>query len=322
MRLLHGLAAAGLLLCASAGVSNAADFPNRPITLINPWAPGGPADIHLRALAAQAEKVFKQPVVVENKPGAGGTLGPATMAATAKPDGYTIAELPVGIFAVPAMQKVSFDPAKDFTYIIHLTGYRFVTIVRNDAPWKTWQELAAYGKENPGKLRYASTGTGGALHLGMEEIARGAGFKMTHVPFRGASEQIAALLGGHVEVVPTGGLAFQLIESGQARPLLFWTEKRNAKFPDVPALADVGIKPQVDPNSPYGLGGPKGMDPAVVKILQDGFKQASETPEVMKTLDTIQQDYVYRSSEDYKAYALQQIEAYKKFIDELGLAKH
>ena len=319
---------AALLLFAAAvapafpGASHAQEkFPSRPITLINPWSPGGPVDIHFRALAAQMEKILGQPVVVESKPGAGGTLGPATVAATAKPDGYTLTEIPVGLFSVPAMQKVSFDPAKDFTYIIHLTSYRFVTLVRADSPWKTWKELVAYGKEHPRELRYGSTGAGGALHLGMEEIASLAGFKMTHVPFKGASEQVAALLGEHVQVVPTGGLAVQLIEANQARPLLFWTKAKNPRFPDVPTLTDEGIDPALDPSSPYGIGGPKNMDPKIVRILHDAIKQASETPEVRQVLEQIQQDYTYMNSEDYTAYALKQIGASKALVERLGLAK-
>ena len=146
-------------------------FPNRPITLINVFAAGGPSDIHLRALANKAKDVFGVPVVVENKLGGAGTVGPAVMAATAKPDGYTVSYVGAGIFTVPNMQKVAFDPAKDFTYIIGLSGYRIIVAVKNDAKWKTWAEVAAEAKDNPLKITFSTPGLGSATHLAFESAA-------------------------------------------------------------------------------------------------------------------------------------------------------
>ena len=142
------LLAVGLLLAFGSSLPAAAaeKFPSRPVTFISPFAPGGPTEAQLRVLGAQAEKIWGVPVVIDVKPGAGSTLGPATMAATAKPDGYTLCVLSVGVFTVPWMQKVTFDPATDFTYVIQLSGWRGHMVVRQDAPWKTWKDFVAEAK--------------------------------------------------------------------------------------------------------------------------------------------------------------------------------
>jgi tripartite-type tricarboxylate transporter receptor subunit TctC len=156
-----------VLACAGGAPSARAEvkFPSRPITMINPFTPGGPIDIHFRVLAPQAEKVFGVSVVVDNKPGAGGTLGPATMAATAKPDGYTISNIGSSVLLLPLLQKTAFDPLKDFTYIINFSSYRYIVVVHKDAPWRSWNDLVADARKNPGKLSYGSFGTHGAIHL-------------------------------------------------------------------------------------------------------------------------------------------------------------
>src|SRR3954451_21262850 len=139
-----------LLLAAAfiafGGIAQAQQFPTRSVTLIVPWPPGGSTDIALRSLAQATEKHLGQPIVIENRPGAAGTLGPGNMAGTARPDGYTVAQLPISVFRIPYIQKTAWDPAKDFTYIIHLTGYTFGAVVRADAPRKTFQELMDYAK--------------------------------------------------------------------------------------------------------------------------------------------------------------------------------
>ncbi len=146
----------------------AADFPTRPVTLIVPFLAGTSTDVFLRVLAEATAKHLGQPIIVENKPGGAGTVGPATMAASAKPDGYTIASMLVTMFRYPHMMKVSFDPLKDFTYILNVSGYCFGVVVKADAPWKTFDELVAYAKANPGKVTYATPGTGGTTHITME----------------------------------------------------------------------------------------------------------------------------------------------------------
>jgi tripartite-type tricarboxylate transporter receptor subunit TctC len=296
-------------------------FPSRPITLINVFAAGGPSDIHLRLLAAKAKDVFGVAVVVENKLGGAGTVGPAVMAQTAKPDGYTISYVGAGIYTVPNLQKVAFDPAKDFTYIIGLSGYRILVAVKDDARWKSWADIAAEARANPLKLTYATPGLGSVTHLAFESAAYPLGLKMRHVPFRGASEQVAAMLGEHVDLTAVGGNVFPIIDAGQARPVLWLTEDPSPRYPDVPGLKQLGLKPEIDLNFPYGLAGPKGMDPAIVRILHDGFKKAMDTPEHEAVLQQLDQPNRYMNSADYAAFAQRQIVAYRGAMDRLGIVR-
>ena len=175
-RLTIAVAAIGMLITGHAG---AQEYPTKPITLIVPWTSGGATDIVMRAIADSASKVLGQPIVVDNKAGGGGTVGPATMAAAAKPDGYTVAQMPITVFRLPLMQQVSWDAAKDFTYVINLTGYTFGVTASAEGPFKTWQDVIDFAKKNPGKVTYATPGSGTSLHIGMERVAALAGIKLT-----------------------------------------------------------------------------------------------------------------------------------------------
>lgn len=314
-----GLMGLGILagLVGMEGQARAQAFPTKPVTLVVPWPAGGATDRHLRVLADATSKHLGQPIVIDNKPGASGTLGGATMAATAKPDGYTIAQLPITIFRLPYMQKVSWDPTKDFSFIIHVTGYTFGTAVNSKSPWKTWDDLLAYAKGNPGKVRYATPGAGSTLHITMEQIALQQGLKWTQVPFRGEAEMTAALLGEHVEAAAGGTGMGPLVDSGDFRMLVVWTEKRSDRFPDTPTLVEKGHK--IISESPYGLAGPKGMDPKVMQILHDAFKKGMEEPAHLAILKELSQPLIYKNSADYKAFTARIIEDQKALIQQLGL---
>ena len=304
-------------MAAFATVAQAQQFPNRPVTLIIPWPAGGGTDIGMRALAAATEKHLGQSIVIENKPGASGTIGPANMAANAKPDGYTIAQLPITVFRMPFIQKTSFDPAKDFTYIIHVTGYTFGVVVKADAPWKTFQELLDYAKANPGKLNYGTPGAGTSLHITMEQIAKQKGIKWTQVPFKGQAESMNALLGGHIDLTADSTGWAGAVNGGQARLLVTWGAKRTRNWPDAPILKEVGIN--MVSNSPFGIGGPKGMDPAVVKVLHDAFKKGMEEQSYKDTMAKLDQEDFYLGTAEYHAYAMQQIGEQKQLVEDLGL---
>jgi tripartite-type tricarboxylate transporter receptor subunit TctC len=300
-----------------AGAAQAQTFPSKPVTLIVPWPAGGSTDLAMRAFAEAAQKHLGQPVVVENRAGASGTLGPAQMAATAKPDGYTIAQIPITVFRLPFMTRTTFDPAKDFTYIAGLTGYTFGIVVKSDSPWKTFQEFVAEAKANPGKIKYGTPGTGTSLHIGMEQIAKHHGIKWTHVPFKGAAETNAALLGGHVHAVADSTGWGALVNSGDFRLLVTWGAERTKNWPNVPTLEETGIN--LIANSPYGVAGPKGMDPKVVKVLHDAFRKAVDEPTYRAALEKFDQELAYLSTDDYAKHAARQIEEAKKLIDELSL---
>ena len=304
-------------LCAFAGMAQAQQFPTRPVTLIVPWPPGGSTDIAMRALAHATEKHLGQPIVIENRPGAAGTLGPGNMAATARPDGYTVAQLPISVFRIPYIQKTAWDPGKDFTYIVHLTGYTFGAVVRADAPWKTFQELMDYAKANPGKVNYGTPGAGSSLHITMEQIAKAKGIKWTQVPFKGGADNMNALLGGHIDVTTDSTGWAELVNAGKFRLLVTWGAQRTKNWPNVPTLREVGI--DMVSNSPFGIGGPKGMDPAVVKALHDAFKKGMEEQSYKDTILKLDMEPYYLSTADYHAYAMQQIGEQKQLVEELGL---
>src|SRR5712691_3211173 len=309
--------AAGLALVAWAGAAQAQSFPARPVTLIVPWPAGGTTDVGMRALASATEKHLGQSIVIENRPGGSGTLGPGQMAATAKPDGYTVAQIPITVFRFPFMQKTTFDPRTDFTYIIGVSGYTFGVVVNESAPWRTFPELMADAKANPGKINYGSPGTGTSLHIAMEQIAKRQGIKWTHVPFKGNAESMNALLGGHIHVVADSSGWAQLVNAGRFRLLVTWGAARTKNWPDVPTLREIGI--DMVSNSPFGIAGPKGMDPKVVKALHDAFKKGLEEPSYAEAMAKLDMELFYLSSEDYRKFALQQIEEAKRFIAELGL---
>src|SRR3954465_4346549 len=278
------------LLVTLWGTAFAQPFPSKPVTLICPWPAGGGTDLHLRKLAELTSKQLGQPVVVENRPGGSGMNGPAQMAKTARPDGYTISQLAITAFRMPHMQKVEWDPLADFTYIIGVSGYTFGIVVKADSPFKTFNDLLAYAKANPGQLSYATPGTGTSLHLAMEEIGVRAGVKFLHVPFKGQAEGAAALLGGHVMAqVDSTGWARQ-VDAGTFRLLATLGDRRTRW--NAPTVKELGI--DTVSNSPYGLVGPKDIPPQVVKVLHDAFKLASEDPENAKTLQQLDQLYWYK----------------------------
>ena len=302
---------------AFATAAQAQQFPTRPVTLIVPWPAGGSTDIGMRALAAATEKHLGQSIVIENKPGAGGTIGPANMAANARPDGYTVAQLPITVFRMPFIQKTTFDPAKDFTYVIHVTGYTFGVVVKADAPWKTFNELIEYARANPGKLNYGTPGAGTSLHITMEQIAKMKGIKWTQVPFKGVAESMNALLGGHIDVTSDSTGWAGAVNAGSARLLVTWGASRTKNWPDVPILKEVGI--DLISNSPFGIGGPKGMDPAVVKILHDAFKKGMEEQSYKDAMAKLDQEAYYLDTAAYHAFAIKQIGEQKELVEALGL---
>ncbi len=299
----------------------AADFPTKPVTLIVPYTAGGSADVTMRALAETTKKYLGQPIIIENRPGAGGTIGPATMAAAAKPDGYTVSQIPVSVFRTPFMMNVNYDPIRDFTYIINVSGYTFGVVVRKDAPWKTFKEFLAYAKANPGKVKYASTGVGSSAQITMETIALREGIKWSQVPMKGVAEGTAAVMGGHVmATADSSGWAPQ-VDSGELRLLVTWGsgKQRTKKWPNVPTLQELGLGPGT--GSPFGIAGPKGMDPKVVKILHDAFKKGMEDPAYQKILDKYDMMVLYKNSADYTKYAKETYEQERITVEKLGLKK-
>ena len=289
-------------------------YPERPVTLIVPWPAGGSADIVLRALAESMSKHLGQRVIVENKPGAAGTVGPAYMARNSRPDGYTISQMPITVYRLPYMEKVNYDPISDFTSIIGITRYSYGTVVRADAPWKTWQELGTYARANPDKITYGSPGTGSTLHIAMEEFSARNGIKWLHVPFKGLADNLTSLMGGHISASADSSGWAEMVNAGKLRLLVTWGDERLKRWPTVPTVKELGHA-SVSADSPYGIAGPKGMDPAIVKILHDAIRKAIDEPVYLAALDRFDQPRWYRSTEEYAKYARDIYPKQKALVD-------
>lgn len=293
-------------------------FPGRPLKLIVAFPAGGPTDITMRVLADNASKILGQPVVVENKPGAGGTLPAQTLQSTPA-DGYTLAQIPLGVFRLPYTTKISWDPIKDLAYVLNVTGYAFGLVVPADSPLKSWTHFVGWAKANPGKLSYGSTGTLTSPHLTMELIAQKLGLELLHVPYKGSADLMQSILGGNImAAADSTGFAPQ-VESGKLRVLSTWGEQRLAKFPDAPTLKELGLG--MVQNSPFGIAAPRGTPPAVVKRLHDAFKQAMEQPSYTTALAKYDMVPMYMSTAGYTRFAQETFVREKALVEKLGLLK-
>jgi tripartite-type tricarboxylate transporter receptor subunit TctC len=307
-------AAASLVL---PGLALGQAFPVKPIKLICPWPAGGSSDAVMRSLADSAGRALGGQMVVENKPGASGMLGPNELV-NARPDGYTLSQLTIGVARLPHMQKMLFDPLRDFTYIACLTGYTFGIVVRADSPVQSVRELVDYAKANPGRFTYGSTGTGTTPHLAVEEFASKAGIQLTHIPFKGSSDGLQALLGGHVMAHSDATGWAPHVEAGTLRLLATYGSKRTKRWPHIPTLTELGYDTVSD--SPFGIGAPKGMNPALTLRLHDAFKRTLDDPAVLATFEKYDQSVIYMNTADYTRFIHETYLKEKVIIERLGLS--
>ena len=309
---------AGAALVAPVLTAQAQSFPAKPIKLIIAFPAGGPTDITMRSLADNASRILGQPVVIENKPGAGGTL-PAQTLQTSAADGYTVAQIPLGVFRLPYTTKINWDPVKDISYVLNVTGYAFGLVVPADSPLKTWTHYVGWAKANPGMLTFGSTGTLTSPHLTMELIAQQQGMELLHVPYKGSADLMQALMGGHImSAADSTGFA-PLVESGKLRVLNTWGEQRLAKFPQAPTLKELGLG--LVQNSPFGIGAPRGTPADVVKRLHDAFKAAMEQESYTTALARYDMVPMYMSSAAYGKFAADTFAREKALVEKLGLLK-
>ncbi len=292
-------------------------YPNKPIRYICPWPAGGSTDAVIRAIGESAAKILGQTVIVDNKPGAGGMLG-ANELVNAKPDGYTLSQLPHGVFRIPHMQKTQFDTTKDFTWIACLTGYTFGLVVKADSPHKSIKDVVEWAKAHPGEFTYGSTGIGTSPHLAVEEFAQRAGIKLNHVPFKGNADNMQAILGGHTMAASDATGWGPMVESGKLRLLATYGSKRTKRWPNVPTLDELGYQTVSD--SPFGVCGPKGMDAGLTRTLHDAFKRTLDDPNVQASFEKYDQSVIYMNTETYTKFARESFVAEKATIERLGLA--
>ncbi|WP_198383445.1 tripartite tricarboxylate transporter substrate binding protein [Roseomonas sp. KE2513] len=292
-------------------------FPSRPIRMVVPFAPGGTSDLAMRALCEGASRSFGQPVVVDNRPGASGSLGPAMMK-DARPDGSTLTMLAVpAIRQVLMMARPSFDPITDSTRIIHVGGYLLGVVVRPDSPWRSWQEFIGHARANPGRITYGTSGVTSTGNAAMTRIADLLGIEWTHVPFRGGAESTQALLAGQIDAAADSSSWAEMVRQDRLRLLVTWGPERSPSFPEVPTLRETGT--DFTATSPYGIIGPPGMDPALVRALHDGFQAAMRDPLHVRTMARLDMPILYMNTADYEAAHLREVEEERAFIRRLGL---
>jgi tripartite-type tricarboxylate transporter receptor subunit TctC len=310
------LAVGGAALAAPALAQG--KFPERPIRLVIPWPPGGSADAQLRSLAELAGRKLGQNIVVENRPGASGTMGAVQLTTQTRPDGYTISQMHLSIIRRPfIVRNPPWDPVADFSHIIGLTGWLFGVVVKADGPIKSWADFLAFARANPGRLTYATSGIATTNHLTMEELSEREKVELVHVPYRSSNEAAVAVASGEVMSVADSSGWAPLVDGGQLRPLCVWTAERSPRFPTVPTLKELGYEMVV--TSPYGLSGPKGMDPGVVKVLHDALKDALFDPANAAVRAQFDMPLEYYGTEDYRAFVRRRAEYERAMAQRLNL---
>ena len=284
--LVLGIAGGLLLLFHVIGVRQAlAAYPERPITILAGFAPGGSLDLSARALARALENVLGQRVVIENKTGGTGTVALASLLAQ-NSDGYTLCATPSSVLIrVPQMQKVPFKSLKNFRPLIGYAAPPLGIVVNTDAPWKTLKDLVADSLSHPGKIKYATTGVGSTTHAAVEEIAVKEKVRMIHVPFKGGTEALTALLGGHVEFGALTSEFIPSVKAGQTRLLATAGDSRSPKFAAVPTLKELGYDFVSD--AVYAIVCPSSLSPDIVKQLEAAFAKAAKNEQYMTILDNL-----------------------------------
>ncbi|MBO9648528.1 MAG: tripartite tricarboxylate transporter substrate binding protein BugE [Variovorax sp.] len=302
-------------LFAVAGSSWAQSYPNKPIELQVPFAPGGTTDIVARVISEPLTKALGQSVVVINKAGGGGIVG-AAETARATPDGYKLGIATVSSTAAnPAINpKTPYDPINDFTPIINIAATPNIIAVHPSFPAKNYAEFVAVLKKNPGKYSYASSGTGGIGHLLMELYKSLTNTYVTHIPYRGAGPALNDVVAGQVAImfdnIPS---ALPFIKSGRLVPIVVSAPQRLKELPDVPTFKEVGLEP-VNRMAYYGILGPKGLPKEVVDKINAGVKKAVEDPAVRKRIEDTGSLIVANTPEQFAAQIKAEYEVYKEVV--------
>ena len=264
-------------------------FPDRPITLIAPWAAGGSTDQTGRALAKAAQDFLGQPVVVLNKPGASTTIGMAELA-KAKPDGYTIGTLSSSSYLLALQgRELPYHPIDAFSYISYYGDNLIGIAVPADSRWKTLADLIAEGKANPGKLNYGTAAIGSTQHLSTEALTLATGARFTHVPQQGSAGSMTALLGKHIDFITETSVWAPHVAAGRVRLLAVTSPRRSAAYPDVPTFAELEVSPI---RSVQAIIGPAGMAEPVRKVLEGAFRKALKDPGFASTMKTLAMEVV------------------------------
>lgn len=298
--------------------ARAAEYPERPITLIVGMPAGDSADVSTRLIAKTAEAILKQPIVVMNRPGGGGTVGTAAIA-SAKPDGYTLGTLLTSpMVSIPYFMKLTYHPQKDIQPVMQFGVLNFAVSVRADSPFKTFKDLIAYAREHPGVLTYGTVGPTSTQYILLQQIAKQEKADLVHVPFKGGSEAFTAALGGHI-TASAGFFSPGQVRAKKARLLALFGEQRVDAFPDVPTLRELGY----DIKIPYfiGIGAPKGVPASTLKMLENAFTMGMKDPVFLQGMKSIEMPVKYRNAANFSQFLSESYEAVGQYVHELGLIK-
>lgn len=304
-------------ICAPRVLAQGGDpFPGRPIILWVPWPAGGSTDLTLRILAEMAGRHLGQKIVIENRGGAAGTLAMPVLQ-YASPDGYTIAQLPQTIFRAPYTQKVTWDPIRDVTPIIQISGYTFGIVVNATSPFHKLDDLFAYAREHPGRLSIGTNGVATTPHVVLEELFSARGLRYLHVPYKGTSEQMLAVASGQLMAGANSTGFGPYVDTGKLRLLVTFGEQRSRRWPHAPTLRELGFP--IVAMSPYGIGGPRGLPSEVVTILHDGFKAALFDPMHLAEMQKYDLEPAYLGPAEYARACRDAFAEEKRIVDRLGL---
>jgi len=311
-------AAAGLGVRPSVAAARPqAPFPSRPIQLIVPWPPGGATDLALRVLCDEVQPLLGQPVVVINKPGAGGTQV-APLLRMAEPDGHTIGQVPVTVYRHALMNHVPWDPVHDLSPIVQVSGVTFGVLVPAASPLRQWSDLIDWALAHPGELIVGSTGIGTTAHLAMEDALARHSIRHVHVPYRGTADQMLAVAGGQVMVGVNSTGFVPWLEQGKVRLLATFNATRNPRWPDVPTLRELGYANAVH-SSPWGLAAPRGTPAEVVQRLHDSFAKAMFSERHQRELARYDQTLEYLNTRDYRQALIETVERERRLLARMNL---
>jgi tripartite-type tricarboxylate transporter receptor subunit TctC len=301
------------------GLAREPNFPVRPITMICGWGAGGMMDLSIRTLSKAAEKELGQPIIVENKTGAGGVIAQSYVCKS-KPDGYTLGVTVTSTYILqPHIRKVSYDPLIDVTDVMAYARYVTGFCVRADAPWKSLEDVISFSRKNPSKFNFAHGGVGTTQHISMEWIALKEGIKWTQVPFKSGPEAVMAVLGGHTYSVTQGPAdVLPYIKTGELKMLLALNENRWPEAPEVPTIFE---KYKFCIPSYLGIYGPKEMPEAQRQKLETIFRNAMKDRSFIDTLNQGQIEIAYLGGKDYATKWKSRYQEMGKLLNSIGLVE-
>ena len=303
----------------SSAQSSKADWPNRAVTLVIPFPPGGPTDLIGRVLAKQLTAQLGQPFVVENKAGANANIGGQAVA-NAKPDGYTALYNTSSLALSPSLYKnLNYSPTKDLTPVSSTAVVPLILLVSNNVPVNTIQEFVAYAKQNPGKLSYGSAGNGNITHLAAFLLLQAMGLEATHVPYKGSAPAMVDLMGGQVQFsTNTINDSLPLVRDKRLKGLAVTSAKRSSALPDVPTVSETVLK-DFDMGAWQGVMMPAGTDPVIVNRLSLEIRKALQEPAVLKQLDDQGAQALGSTPEQYAQYLASEIKRFAEVVKAAGV---